>query len=37
MPIINVEMMKTIDEREMQKNNRGKKNKHRKEQREQKL
>ena len=25
MPIINVEMMKTIDEREMQKNNRGKK------------
>ena len=36
MPIISAEIMKTIDEREMQKNNR-KTNKDRKEQGEQKL
>ena len=37
MPIISVEIMKTIDEREMQKNNKRKTNKDRKEQEEQKL
>ena len=37
MPIISVEIMKTIDEREMQKNNKRKTNKDRKEQGEQKL
>ena len=37
MPIISVEIMKTIDEREMQKNNKRKTNKGRKEQWEQKL
>ena len=33
MPIISVEIMKTIDERELQKNNKRKTNKDRKEQR----
>ena len=37
MPIISVEIMKTIDEREMQKNNKRKTNKGRKEQGQQKL
>ena len=37
MPIICVEIMKTIDEREMQKNNKRKTNKDRKEQGEQKV
>ena len=37
MPIISVEIMKTIDERELQKNNKRKINKGRKEQGEQKL
>ena len=37
MPIISVEIMKTIDEREMQKNKKRKTNKDRKEQGEQKL
>ena len=37
MPIISVDIMKTIDEREMQKNNKRKTNKDREEQREQKL
>ena len=37
MPIISVEIMKTIDERKMQKNNKRKTNKDRKEQEEQKL
>ena len=36
MPIISVEIMKTIDEREMQKNNKRNTNKDRKEQGEQK-
>ena len=37
MPIIGVEIMKTIDEKEMQKNNKRKTNKDRKSQGEQKL
>ena len=37
MPIISVEIIKTIDEREMQKNNKRKTNKDKKEQGEQKL
>ena len=37
MPIISTEIMKTIDEREMQKNNQRKTNKGRKEQGEQRL
>ena len=37
MPIISVDIMKTIDKREMQKNNKRKTNKDREEQREQKL
>ena len=37
MPIISVEIMKTIDEREIQKNNKRKTNKDRMEQAEQKL
>ena len=37
MPIISIEIMKTIDEREMQKNNKRNTNKDRKEQGEQKL
>ena len=37
MPIVSVEIMKTIDEREMQKNKKRKTNKDRKEQGEQKL
>ena len=37
MPIISVEIMKTIDERELQKNSKRKANKGRKEQGEQKL
>ena len=37
MPIISVEITKTIDEREMQKNNKRKTNKNRKEPGEQKL
>ena len=37
MPMISVEIMKTVDEREMQKNNKRKTNKDRKEQGEQKL
>ena len=36
MPIINIEIMKTIDERELQKKNKRKTNKYRKEQGEQK-
>ena len=37
MPIISIEIMKTIDEREMQKNSKRNTNKDRKEQGEQKL